>query len=407
MSFFDDDDFDEPTHIADEAPQRGSRRSLGFGGLGRGGGFGSGRGSGGGSAGGSGMPDPHTARVRQLVALGIIVFVCILLVVAVSSCVSNGKKSALRDYSRDVTAVLVASSDDVAKPLFSALSSGDGANVLQPAINNLRVIAEQQAKRAEGFNAPGDDSGRNAQHDLEMAMNFRARAVRIIAERIPAALADGETSETAINDIAGQMQVLLASDVVLLLRTKPLIDEALADADISGAEIDAPRSVPNVSWLQAETVASNLSGSGGGDTGGGGGSSSGSVTDRSDEEPSQPGSHGTGIAGVTMGGTELQSGTDNVVTGNQVQIQVANQGEFDESNLEVGVTFTPSGGGAAAFKKGRITALAAGQTGTVTLALPSSVKSGQSGTLKVEVGGVPGEQTLDNNTATYDITIGG
>lgn len=404
MSFF-DDDFDEPTHIADEAPQRGSRRSLSFGGLGRGGGLGSGRGSGGPPAGGSGMPDPHTARVRQLVALGIIVFVCILLVVAVSSCVSNSRKSALRDYSRDVTAVLVASSDDVAKPLFSALSSGDGANVLQPAINNLRVIAEQQAQRAEGFNAPGDDSGRNAQHDLEMAMNFRARAVRIIAERIPAALADGETSETAINDIAGQMQVLLASDVVLLLRTKPLIDEALADADISGAEIDAPRSVPNVSWLQAETVASNLSGTGGG--GDGGSSGNNTVTDRSDQQPSQPGSHGTGIAGVTMGGAELQSGTDNAVTGNEVQVQVANQGEFDESNLEVGVTFTPSGGGGAAFKKGRIGSLAAGQTGTVTLALPSSVKSGQSGTLKVEVGGVPGEQTLDNNTATYDITIGG
>lgn len=406
MSFFDDDDFDEPTHIADEAPQRGGRRSLGFAGLTRGGGFGSGRGSGGGSAGGSGMPDPHTARVRQLVALGIIVFVCILLVVAVSSCVSNGKKSALRDYSRDVTAVLVASSDDVAKPLFSALSSGDGANVLQPAINNLRVIAEQQASRAEGFNAPGDDRGRSAQHDLEMAMNFRARAVRIIAERIPAALADGETSETAINDIAGQMQVLLASDVVLLLRTKPLIDEALKDADISGAEIDAPRSVPNVSWLQAETVATNLSGGGGGGTGGGS-SGNNTVTDRSDQEPSQPGSHGTGVAGVSMGGTDLQSGTDNAVTGNAVAIQVANQGEFDESNIEVGVTFTPSGGGAAAFKKGKIATLAAGQTGTVTLDLPSSVKSGQSGTLKVEVGGVPGEQTLDNNTATYDITIGG
>lgn len=406
MSFFDDDDFDEPTHIADEAPQRGSRRSLGFGGLGRGGGLGSGRGSGGGSAGGSGMPDPHTARVRQMVALGIIVFVCILLVVAVSSCVSNGKKSALRDYSRDVTAVLVASSDDVAKPLFSALSSGDGANVLQPAINNLRVIAEQQAKRAEGFNAPGDDRGRNAQHDLEMAMNFRARAVRIIAERIPAALADGQASETAINDIAGQMQVLLSSDIVLLLRTKPLIDEALADADISGAEVDAPRSVPNVTWLQPETVSSKLTGSGGGG-GGGGGAGGNTVTDRSSEEPSTPGLHGTGVAGVSMGGTELQTGTDNAVTGNAVQIQVANQGEGDESNIEVGITFTPSGGGAAAFKKGRIAALAAGQTGSVTLDLPSSVKSGQSGTLKVEVGGVPGEQKLDNNTATYDITIGG
>lgn len=43
---------------------------------------------------------------------------------------------------------------------------------------------------------------------------------------------------------------------------------------------------------------------------------------------------------------------------------------------------------------------------TVQLALPSSVKAGQAGDLVVEVGGVPGEQKLDNNKATYTITIG-
>lgn len=396
MSFFDDDDFDEPTHIADEAPQRTSRRPMGLGGLGRGG-----SGFGGGS--GTGVPDPHTARVRQLVALGIIVVVFILLAFAISSCVSSGKKSALKDYSRDVTALLVESRDDVAQPLFAALSSGDGANVLQPAINNLRVIAERQAARAEGFSAPGDDRGENAQHDLEMAMNFRARAVRVIAERIPAALANSETSTAAITAIAGQMQVLLASDVVIQLRTKPLIDEALSDAGISGAEVQAPKVVPNVSWLEPDTVASELGGTA---PSGGSGGSSGGVTNRSKETPTTTGLHGTGIAGVTMGGTELQSGNDNAVTGTEVAVQVANQGEGDEANIEVGVTFTPSGG-SPVFKKGKIQAIASGQTGTITIALPSTVKSGQSGSLKVEVGGVPGEQKLDNNTATYDITIGG
>lgn len=354
------------------------------------------------------MPDPQTARVRQLVALGIIVVICILLVFAVSSCVSNSKKSALRDYSRDVTALLAASNDEVATPLFSALSSGEGANVLQPAVNNLRVIAEQQATRAEGLNAPDDDRGRSAQHALEMAMNFRARAVRIIAERIPAALADGETSDNAITGIAGQMQVLLSSDVVLLLRTKPLVDEALADADISGADIQAPRSVPSVSWLEGDTVRDQLSGAGGDSGGGGGGgSSSGSVTDRSDQEPATPGSHGTGIVGVSMGGTALQAGTTTTVSGTAVEIQIANQGDSDESNIEVGATFTPSGGGSPAFRKGTLRQIASGAEATVTINLPNSVRAGQSGSLKVEVGGVPGEQTLDNNTATYDVTIGG
>src|SRR5690606_14934124 len=95
VSFFDDDDFDEPTHVAD-APRRGGSR---LGGLG---GDGGGRGPGG--------IDPQTARQRQLVALGVIVVVLILLVLAVRGCVNSGRTAALKDYSRDVTAVLQESS---------------------------------------------------------------------------------------------------------------------------------------------------------------------------------------------------------------------------------------------------------------------------------------------------------
>lgn len=54
---------------------------------------------------------------------------------------------------------------------------------------------------------------------------------------------------------------------------------------------------------------------------------------------------------MTMGGTALEAGTDATVSGRTVEVQVANQGEADESNVDVGATFTPSGGKAAFVKK--------------------------------------------------------
>lgn len=406
MSFFDDDDFDEPTHVADAEPRRGAgaRAASRFGGFGGGGRRPAGPGGTGGSS-GSGSIDPRTARQRQMAAIGIILFVLILLAFAVNGCVKNSRTSALKDYARDVTAVLQESRDDVSVPMFRALASGEDANTLQTALNRLRETAESQAERAKNFSEPGDDSGKAAQHDLELAMNLRSRAVRVIAEQIPAAKADQDTSQAAANQIAGQLQAFLASDVIVLQRVKPLIDEALADKDVSGANVSAPRTVTDVTVLDPVTLLSTLAGSGGGSTGSA--SSSGAVRDRSGEEPSQPGTHGTALTGVSFGDTALQAGGDAVpVQGRALTVSVQNGGDTDQTNVDVGATFTPSGGRAVSVKQ-TVASIAQGETAEVKLQLPASVRSGQSGELVVKVGGVPGEEKLDNNEATYSVTIGG
>jgi hypothetical protein len=387
VSFFDDDDFDEPTYVAHEGEsRRASSRRPGLGGL----------------TGGGAPPDAQTARVRQIVALGAIVFILILLTVAVNSCVKSGRKSALQDYSRDVTAVLQESRSEVADPLFDVLSSGEEANALQSRLSSIREVASDEADRVQGFSPPGDDRGKAAQHDLELAMNLRAEALRVIAQEISRALADASTSQEALDAIAGQMQALLASDVILLSRTKPLIDEALRDADVSGAEVQAPRVLTDFSWLDADGLGAKL-GSGGG---GGGSSSSGEVRDRSGETPSSPGLHGTSITGVTMGGTQLSAGASTAVPGRKVEVQVNNGGESDESQIEVGATFAISGGQSVSTKR-VIATLAQGQTATVPLTLPAAVRSGVEGELTITVGGVPGESNMDNNKQTFQVTVGG
>ncbi|CAB4942813.1 unannotated protein [freshwater metagenome] len=402
MSFFDDDDFDEPTHVAD-APRRGGERPGGLAGFVRsaaGGGGGGGR-----RPAGPGGIDPQTARTRQLVALGVIVVVLILLVFAINSCVKSGRTSALKDYSRDVTSVLQESSTEVAEPMFQALSSGEDATTIQSALNRLRGLAEEQAQTAKSFSEPGDDNGKAAQRDLELAMNLRAEAIRVIAEQVPAAKADEGTADAAVRQIAGQLGAFLASDVVVLQRTKPLIDEALADKDVSGADVSAPRTITDVTVLDPVTVAAALGGGGGG-SGSSSGSSSGPVRDRSSETPSDPNvTHGTNLAGVSFGDTALTPGTPADVTGNAISVSVQNSGQADETNLEVGATFTPSGGRAVSTKKS-VASITQGDTATVELELPSGVRAGQSGELKITVGGVPGEENLDNNEATYTVTIG-
>lgn len=399
MSFFDDDDFDEPTHVAD-SPRRGGSRPGGFAGFGRGGG-----------GGGRSLPggiDPQTARTRQLVALAVIAFVLILLVVAISSCVSSGRTSALKDYSRDVTAVLQESSSDVAEPMFEALRSGEDANTVQSALNRLRGLAEDQAERVKSFSEPGDDNGKAAQRDLELAMNLRAEALRVIASKIPAAKADQGTADAAISEIAGQLGAFLASDVVISQRTKPLIDEALRDKGVSGAEVGAPRTITDPTVIDKAVVATALGSSGGGGSGGSGGVTSGDVRDRSQETPTDANvTHGTNLVGASVGDTGLQAGGSATISGRDLAVQVQNSGEADETNLEVGATFTPSGGGNAVSFKKTLRSVAQGRTETVDLPLPSSIRSGQSGELVVKVGGVPGETKLDNNEATYTITIGG
>jgi hypothetical protein len=399
VSFFDDDDFDEPTHVAD-APRRGGARPGGFAEFVRGA---AGGGGGGGRTTRGGI-DPQTARTRQLVGIGVILFVLILLVFAISSCVKSGRTSALKDYSRDVTAVLQESRDEVAVPMFAALRSGADATAVQSRLNQLRATAEEQASTAKGFSEPGDDNGKAAQRDLELAMNLRAEAIRVIAEKVPAAKADEGTATAAISEIAGQLGAFLASDVIVSQRTKPLIDEALADKDVSGANVNAPRTVTDVTVLDPDVVQAALGGGGGSSSGG---SSSGAVRDRADETPQDPNvTHGTSLGAVSFGGTELTAGTPADVSGRAVSVAVTNSGGADESNIEVGATFTPSGGRAVSVKK-QVATIAQGATSTVQLQLPSSVRSGQSGELAIKVGSVPGEEKVDNNEATYTVTIGG
>ena len=110
MSFFDEGD--EPTRVSRPArprrPASGARTSAAP------------RTRGGGGPGGG--PDPHTARVRQAVLIGVVILFLILFAVVINGCRTSAHKRALKDYNRNVYGVITDSNDSVSQPRFDRKS---------------------------------------------------------------------------------------------------------------------------------------------------------------------------------------------------------------------------------------------------------------------------------------------
>src|SRR5688500_19245424 len=100
---------------------------------------------------------------------------------------------------------------------------------------------------------------RGAHQSLLIALEWRRDGLDFIAQRIRTALGDeGEAADEAIQQITGQMEVFLASDVDYETRVRPFIKAALDDAEIGGQEIAPSVFLPSHDWLQRDVVASQL-----------------------------------------------------------------------------------------------------------------------------------------------------
>ncbi|HEX8085852.1 MAG TPA: CARDB domain-containing protein [Solirubrobacteraceae bacterium] len=344
----------------------------------------------GGGRGGGREPDPQTVRNRRIVA-GIIAFLfAILLFVLIDGCLDRRAENALKDYNRDVAALIKASDQDVGAEFFGLLSGGgESPTDLERQINELRVIADRQVDEAEDLDVP--DDMRAAQRNLLLVLDMRQAALGKIASEISTATAAEQSDESAeaVDQIAAQMQQFLASDVVYDARVRPLIDEALADKEIGGQEIQDSQFLPSLEWLDANFVADRLGAEGGGST-----RQTGDVA---------PGLHGHGLVSVSAGDVTLQPGqtANRIPAGSNVTFNVtfANQGENDEADVNVAVRIDGDGERITARK--RVDQTTAGSNAEVSIPLTRAPPLGTPVTITVEVGKVPGEKKLDNNKQTY------
>jgi hypothetical protein len=345
-------------------------------------------------AGGPTGTDSQTLLIRRAVALVGGLLILILLVIAVNSCRDSQRENALKDYNRRLSAIATESARQVGQPFFQLLgeSAGGSPQDLQTAISGFRVQAEQQYRQAEELDVPNEMRG--AQQSALIALEWRRDGLDRIAQQVRTALGDeGEAADRAINDIAGQMAVFLASDVTWYTRVAPLVEGALDDAEIGGQEIVRSQFLADRSWIEPETIATVLDQQlTEGDGGGGGG------------EPTGPGLHGTGLDATSYGDITLQPGTSNrlvLIPDQPFLVRFTNQGENDEFDIRVTLRIQGEGGGEEVTSSDTIARLVPGESATAELPLQDAPPLDTAVTIRVQVARVPGEEKVDNNRSEY------
>ena len=342
--------------------------------------------------------DDQTLLVRRLVAAGAVVLAVILLVVLVKGCVDNRREAALKDYNRSVRTLVEQSRSDVAKRLFDALSgaaSGEPTQV-QESINQLRVVADEELSQAERLDPP--DEMASAQTNLELVLSLRRDGVAKVADEIQTALGGTAGAGTAVDAIAGQMQAFNASDVVYSQRVAPLVLKGLKDDGIAASYdgtageqvLPYANFLPDaggISWMSPDFVAQQL----------GAATSNG----RPSGTPS-PGLHGHQLDSVSVNGVDLTTTGSSRVPATPPPtfvVNFTNGGENDETNVKVTVEI--SGSGTPIRAQAIVPNTTAGEPATANVTLRQSPSTNGASTIRVTIGQVLGEETLDNNTASY------
>jgi hypothetical protein len=250
------------------------------------------------------------------------------------------------------------------------------------------VQAEQERRQAANLSVPSEMKG--AQQNLLIALEMRRDGLDYIAQRVRSALGDsGAVADKAINEIAGQMQVFLASDVIYETRVVPFIRSALDREEIGGQRIVSSRFLPSQTWLSPQTIATQLDqqlSSGGGASG----------------EPTGPGLHGSGLVSTTYAGTTLEPTTTNRLTyqpGEDFVVKFANQGENDEFGVKVTVRI--KAGTEQVSLTSTVQKIAKGTEAEARMPLDKTPPLGSAATITVQVAAVPGEKKTDNNRSSY------
>lgn len=360
MDFLDEEESLEPEHQPRGTRRRPARRA------------------------GRGGPPSREVLVRRAGALAVGLLILILLALAVRGCLNAREDRAMRDYVRDVSAI-INETNQTANTFFERLGNRGTLSVTEfvDEVNADRSAVDNYRNRIAALDAPGDMAA--AQLSLEDVYEMRASAMNTIAEQMRTALGD-QGREQALQRITRQISILYSSDYMYTLLAQARINRVLEERGIGDAEAPASQFVPEgIRWLDQANVGAAL-----GVTGGGAGEADDDLR------------HGTGLISSSISGVELQAEVTNVVSVEgtpELTVQVQNQGEAEETDLTVSVTI---GDGTALTNT--IPTIAAGVTESVTIPLTPTPSGSTSVT--VEIAAVPGEQFLENNAATYEVDFG-
>jgi hypothetical protein len=371
LSFFDDDEGEVPrrvprTRTQPRRPPRGA---------------------------GAGQLDHHALMVRRRIAVGVGLVALIVIALLVKSCMNSGKEAALKEYNHNAGLLVSESVQQVGRPFFATLAGASGKSPLdvEVEINHLRLVAQEHAAHAKSLSVPGEMDA--AQRNLLLTLDLREEGLAKIANLVRTALSG--KGQQASTSIAGDMEMFLASDVVWSQRVAPLIQQALAADGIQGEQTPGGAGtefLPNLGWLEPNTVLARLTGHASGSTPG---------------SQVAPGTHGHSLVGVNVGATTLEAPpTLNHIAGATnpaFTVKVENSGSNPETNVKVEVAVDAGG---RQFKASKV--IDKTEPGaTVSADIPvEGVPQGVASRITVYIQPVPGETNVENNKGSYLAVFG-
>ncbi len=330
------------------------------------------------------QPDRQQLLVRRGVAAAAVVVGIIVIVLLVSGCERGAARKSISDYSTNVNKIIADSNNNVGEPFFAALQSASGKTALNVGVelNQLRIDAGKDVTAAQKLSVPSQLTA--AQNDLLLTLDLRESAVAKVAAQIPQAMGSSGAA-AAIAQIAGQMEVILASDVIYSQRVAPLIRQELADNHLSGVVLPS-RWLKDLAWLEPATVATRLTGV----TGTG-----------SNGQTLAAGTHGHVLTGVSVGSNTLATGVVNhIQSGANPTFTVGVQNDSDNPATNVMVEVEVTAEGKRYHETTTLNKTTPGPPVAVDVQLvgiPLRVPA----TVTAIIHKVPGEKNTTNNRATY------
>jgi CARDB len=322
--------------------------------------------------------------VRRLIGVGVGLAFLILIVIGIRGCLEARSDRALRNYDSDV-ATIMQQSEQSGKDFFNLLNGSGGTSSsldAQQEVLRQRDTSQTLLDRAHQIGAPGQMH--DAQNAVIQTLTLRRDALSSIAQNVTQATARTQTGN-AISAISNAMGSLYASDVLWTQIGKPEIEDVLKDEGVDGTPLPNGKFMPAnaIDYLNQTTLVTKLNALTG-------------------QTATSGGTHGLQLLQTQIGGQTLTPDSSNTVPGDssELDIQVQNSGNSDETGISVSVTL---GGNQLT---GQLSALAAGETGTVKIPITSKPTPGTDTTLQVVVQPVPGEQITTNNQSTYTVVFG-
>jgi hypothetical protein len=333
-------------------------------------------------------PPGNLAPLLRLVALiSLAILIVVLLVVWVEGCATDRKRDRYSDYMTEVASVGNRSANlgqELATTLTTpALKLED----LDAKLGGYVQSAENQVEQAEAIDAPG--ALHNAHEGAIEALIYRANGVRGLKTTFQET-ADATDSTVAGEQLAAQMDRLLASDVIWADSFKARSEEVVSTEDVvvtpepptseflTADEIATPESMAAI-WQRIQGAAD-------------GGTPSGS--------------HGSGISYVRAlpSGDDLSTDTETTLfVTDQLAFEVGVEDTGDSQEVGIVVTLTiPKDTGPIVIEK-TIPIIEPGEIIPVRFPIGSELPPFEQVSVKVDVDPVQGETNTANNTYEYPV----